>query len=158
MTITLRQATPHDSKTIHRLVGELAASVDDVEKFQSKPEDFELGLNAKPPAFEAVLAEQAGTAVGICLYFPSFSSWRGTPGVYVQDLYVSEMARGSGLGARLLRHVAAAAQKRGATYVRLAVDTENTDGQRFYDKMGMRWADSDRIFVIDGGSFTALTT
>ncbi len=156
MPIALRQATSGDGPVIHGLIGALAASLDDVAKFQSEARDFTAGLNSTPPAFEAVIAELAGTPIGICLYFRSFSSWRGTPGVYVQDLYVTQQARGQGLGQQLLRHVAGLAQTWGATYMRLAVDSGNGDAQVFYQKMGMHWADEDRIFCIDGDAFAAL--
>ena len=40
------------------------------------------------PAFETLIAEIDGRFAGCCLFFPSFSTWIGRPGVYVQDLYV----------------------------------------------------------------------
>ena len=160
MPIALRQATatPKDGQIIHQLIGQLAERLNDADKVESHPDDFVAGLSATPPAFSAVIAEDDGAPVGICLFFPSFSSWRGTPGVYVQDLFVAEHARGTGLGAQLLGYVAAEGRERGAGYIRLAVEADNEDAQGFYEKMGMRWAETDRIFVIDGDAFQSLST
>ena len=160
MPIALRQATssPHDGQIIHQLIGQLAHRLNDADKFESQPGDFVAGLSATPPACSAVIAEDDGAPVGICLFFPSFSSWRGTSGVYVQDLFVSEQARGTGLGKRLLGYVAALGREHGSSYIRLAVEANNEDAQGFYDKMGMRWAETDRIFVIDGEAFQSLST
>ncbi len=158
MSISLREATPDDGAIVHWLIGELAEKLDDVEKLQSQPDDFTKALNQSPPAFRAIIAEQDETPVGICIFFSSFSSWRGTPGVYVQDLYVSRHVRGTGLGQMLLKHVAGLAREWNSAYMRLAVDSGNIEAQKFYKKMGMRWADSDRIFVIDGEDFGALST
>ena len=69
--------------------GKVASSVADIR---------EQGFGADP-AFEALIAEQDGAAVGLCLFFESFSSWDGRRGVYVQDIYISETARGLGLAA-----------------------------------------------------------
>ena len=78
------------------------------------------------------------------------------PGVYIQDLYVHESLRGTGLGKRLVQHVVGLSGAWGAGYLRLAVDAENAAGQGFYNRIGMHWAAEDRIFVIDGEAFSSL--
>ena len=150
---TFRHATAQDGTIIHSLISELAATLGLTEKHQSSPQDFVDGLSETPPAFRAVIAEQGGDPVGICLYFTSFSTWRGTKGVYVQDLYVRESLRGNGLGRQLLERAATPSRATGAGYLRLGVDADNTSSQTFYEKMGMHWADEDRIYVIDGDAF-----
>ena len=58
-----------------------------------------------------MIARQDGKPVGLALFFFEFSTWRGRPGVYVQDLYVAADMRGTGLGRRLLEAVAARAAR-----------------------------------------------
>ena len=48
-----------------------------------------------------------GEVVGMALWFLNFSTWRGTHGIYLEDLYVQPPHRGSGLGKELLRTLAA---------------------------------------------------
>ena len=95
---TIRRAIEADAGTIHALVIELAAAIGMTGKVASRVEDIrDQGFGADP-AFEALIAERDGAAVGLCLFFESFSTWDGRRGVYVQDIYVSEAARGLGLG------------------------------------------------------------
>ncbi len=87
-------------------------------KVASRVEDIrDRGFGADP-AFEALIAERDGAPVGLCLFFESFSTWDGRRGVYVQDIYVSEAARGLGLGRRLLAEAAAVSRARGGSYTK----------------------------------------
>ena len=92
--IPIRPATPDDIATILRFVQDLAA-------FEREPDAVEatevmLGeaLFGPQPAAEAVIAEEAGVAVGFALFFHNFSTWKGRRGLYLEDLYVTPAARG----------------------------------------------------------------
>jgi ribosomal protein S18 acetylase RimI-like enzyme len=108
------------------------------------------------PAFEATLALRGGRAVGLALYFFTFSTWRGRPGVYVQDLYVEPEARAAGLGRRLLAAAAAAGAARGCDHLRLSVALTNLEAQKFYHRLGLEPADGDVTYRLDGDGFHAL--
>lgn len=156
-SITLRHVTADDAEAIHAMISELAVFVDSVDKLKSVPEDFRRHLSVEHSPFHGIIAEEDGAPVGLSLFFPSFSSWRGGCGVYIQDLYVSAEKRGTGLGKRLLVAVLDYARSAwGAEYLRLAVDAENVGGQGFYEQLGMAWASEDRVFQVDGAKFTAL--
>ena len=105
------------------------------------------------PLFQAVLAG-ADTPLGMVIYFPDFSTHRGEPGVYVQDIYLVPEARGSGLGARLLAEVMAR-QDFGARYMTLVVSPANASAQRFYQRLGFRSRGYD-LMILDGELLTAL--
>ena len=62
------------------------------------------GFGARP-LFHAALAEQDGSPVGLVVYYPDFSTHRGQPGLYVQDIFVTGTARGLGAGTALLAPV-----------------------------------------------------
>ena len=94
--------------------------------------------------------------MGFCLFFESFSSWDGRRGVYVQDIYVSEAARGLGLGRRLLAAAAAISHARGGGYLRLSVESENHRAQAFYRRVGLAWSNRERIYQVRGDDFAAL--
>jgi len=148
--VSLRAVTPDDAETIHRLISGLAGHVDAVHKLKSVPDDFRRHLSSNPPSFYGLIAECEGDAVGLSLFFPSFSSWRGTRGVYIQDLYVAPEMRVGGLGKRLLVEVLRTAHDQwGAAYLRLSVDEDNIGAQKFYERIGMRWTSDERIFQID---------
>lgn len=127
------------------------------EKVTSKPEDFRRFGSRGQPAFQALIAELDGEAVGLSLFFYSFSSWRGELGVYVQDLYVSDRMRGTGLGRRLIGETARLARKRGATYLRLSVGRANTAAQAFYRTIGLAPSEDECIYQAIGPAFEKLT-
>ena len=108
------------------------------------------------PLFQAVLAEQAGEVLGFVLFFPEFSTLRGRPGVFVQDLYVREPARGNGLGRKLLAQAFAAAQAWDAAYLALMADRSNTKANAFYRTCGFAKRGDYENLVLEGAGLAAL--
>ncbi len=154
--IQIRAARPGDAATIHALTTALASDIDSVQQVTSAPGDFEKYGFGDKQRFSALLAECKQRAVGLCIFFPTFSSWRGEPGIYVQDLYVSGDARGANIGQRLLAEAVRRSSEDGATHIRLCVDHTNTAAQGFYEAIGMRWRDDERVFEASGVDFVAL--
>ena len=84
--LSIRPATPDDAEIIHRSILDLARHVGELHKVESTSADLARHMLGRRPArFEGLIAEIAGEFAGMCLYFPSFSTWLGRPGVYVQD-------------------------------------------------------------------------
>src|ERR1700742_4784131 len=104
--IVIGGATRDDAPAIHALLRALAVALRRPHDVQSTPDDIARYGFGPNPAFETVIARRGGEAVGLVLYFYEFSTWRGCPGVYIQDLYVDASLRGSGLGRKLLAAVA----------------------------------------------------
>ena len=154
--IEIRPATIDDAADVHRLIRELARTTGLSDKFRSTADDYrEYGFGSNP-MFEALVAVLDDDIVGVALYFYTFSSWRGEPGVYLQDLVVTEAARGRRLGERLMRRLVRVAKERDATHLRLAVDCNNIDAMRFYERVGMSNVESDFIYEIEGDDFVQL--
>jgi ribosomal protein S18 acetylase RimI-like enzyme len=154
--LTIRLAQPGDVEEIHRALLTLARHVGDVNKVKSTPDDLRRYGFGPDPAFECLIAEIAGETAGICLFFRSFSTWFGRPGIYVQDLVVHEKFRGKRIGEHLLRRAAAIARERGFTYLRLAVDHENPTAMAFYERLGLVYRFDDLIYAAYGDAFEAL--
>ena len=108
------------------------------------------------PMFQAVLAEEAGAATGLGLFFPEFSTLRGCPGVFVQDLFVAAPARGQGLGRKLLALALDAGLAWDAAYLALMVDRSNTRARVFYDRCGFVDRGDYDMLVLDGAGLAAL--
>src|SRR6185312_3431579 len=87
------------------------------------------------PHFEALIAELDGEPAGMALFHPRFSTWLGTPTVYLEDLYVAEAARRHGVGRRLLARLAAITLERGWGRIDFAVLDWNP-ARGFYRKLG----------------------
>ncbi|MGE0279219.1 MAG: N-acetyltransferase family protein [Rhizobiaceae bacterium] len=153
--IRIRPAVAEDAETIHAALKTMAAGMKAGSKFVSTADDIRRHGFGPSPAFEVLIAEAGGTFAGLCLNFPSFSTWMGTPGLYVQDLYVADAFRGGRIGERLLQAAAQRGHARGARYLRLSVDVENVRAQAFYDRLGIRHCRDEHIHMIKGADFEA---
>jgi GNAT superfamily N-acetyltransferase len=81
-------------------------------------------------------ARDGGEIVGYaCLYW-HFSSLAAAESVLMNDLFVSEAARGRGVGRGLIEASAAIARERGAAHLEWATAPDNLTAQRLYDSTG----------------------
>jgi len=154
--VTLRTAERRDAETIQSMIRALAQTTGDAHRVAGTAADLlRHGFGAEP-LFDCVIAERDDQPVGLCLYFYSYSTWLGQPGVYVQDLYVADGERGRGTGQRLVAEVAARARTRHATHLRLTVDADNRNARAFYETIGMEHRDNEQTFHLGGDAFTRL--
>lgn len=105
---------------------------------------------------EVTVAVDAGLILGVCLWTMTFSSWRGGAGIYISDLYVLPHARGRKIGERLLRGTMQQAQKRGAIFIKMEVETNNESAARFYERLGFYHKVEDRIYILEPHDFEQL--
>ncbi len=154
--LVIRAATPEDCEILHRAIVDLGAFVGASHKIESTPENLRRYGFGADPAFEALVAEVGGEFAGMCIYFPSFSTWLGRPGVYVQDLFVEERFRGMKIGESLLRRVTALTRRKGGVYLRLSVEIGNATAQAFYDRLGIARSAAEMIHAAYGANFLLL--
>lgn len=152
----IRPATPDDADTIHRFITELAIYEKEPDAVEATPDSLRGQLASDDPPFECVIAEVDGAAVGFALFFRSYSTWTGRPGLYLEDLYVTPDERGKGLGAALLTHLSAVAVQRGWARVDWQVLDWNKPAIDFYESVG---ADIRRDWYpcrLDGDALAAM--
>lgn len=145
--ISIRLATASDAPVIHRLLTELENTLGVKGSVQRKPADIMRFGFSEEPLFEALIAWQGKHPVGLAVYFSEFSTWRGSPGVYVQDLYVSPGVQGSGLGRRLMETLMERARSWGATYCKLAVYGQNENAFEFYRHLGFKVSEDETVLI-----------
>jgi GNAT superfamily N-acetyltransferase len=88
--------------------------------------------------------------VGFALWFLNFSTWVGSHGIYLEDLYVRPSARGTGLGRALLMALVGIAHERGYGRVEWSVLNWNVDAQGFYRSIGAVPMDDWTVWRLDG--------
>lgn len=152
--ITTREAVAADVPVLHAMLLALARH-DGGSKVGSPETLLHHGFGPRP-LFRAILAEREGEALGMVIFYPDYSTHRGEPGLYVQDIWVEAAARGLGLGKRLL----AAAQgvgrdDWGSAYVTLGVDPANAQARAVYAKLGFR-ARGYEFLILDGAGLKAV--
>jgi GNAT superfamily N-acetyltransferase len=155
-SFAIRPATHADAVVVHAMLRHLALAIGAPKKIKNSVADIAAALTGDPPAIHAFIAESNGKPLGLAIVFLNFSTWRGSPGVYVQDIYVAPDARGTGLGKNLLQAVAAWGQARGANHLRLSVEPENAAARAFYASVGLRERDDEVIYAATGKSFKKL--
>lgn len=133
----IRPATPADAGTIVELVTALAVYENEpLSSVKITPADVLRDGFGAVPRFEALIAELDGAPVGFALYFHNYSTWEGRAGLFVEDLFVLESARGHGLGRQLITALAAIADARGCRRLDLNVLDWNPT-RDFYHRLGI---------------------
>ena len=135
--VTLRCATPEDASVVFDLVCQLAAFEKLEHEVTSSPADFRRILQDASSKVEVVLAETGGQAVGFALFFENFSTFRGKPGLHLEDLFVLPGWRRQSIGTALLEYLLRLARERGYGRVDWTVLDWNEPAIRLYtEKLG----------------------
>lgn len=135
--IEVRRAIPDDASTIVQFIRGLA-------EFEREPmssvkvteDDIIRDGFSSDPFFEALIAERDKKPVGFALFFMNYSTWEGTTGIYIEDLFVIEEARDCGVGHALMAATANIAAERKCARLELSVLDWNP-ARSFYERLGM---------------------
>ena len=145
--MSVRPVTADDVDVVVGLVRELADYEKSLDEARMTPAQLREALFGEAPALFGHVAESPdGEVVGFALWFLNFSTWRGTHGVYLEDLYISPAHRGTGLGRELLRTLAAVCVERGYARLEWSVLDWNTPSIEFYRAAGARPQDGWSVF------------
>jgi GNAT superfamily N-acetyltransferase len=136
MTVTTRAARGDDVPDILRFIRELAAYEREPDAVEATEPMLHAALFGPQPAAEVLIAARDGASIGFALFFPTFSTWTGKRGLWLEDLYVTPEARGSGAGAALLRALAGIALDRGCARFEWTVLDWNMPAIDFYRAKG----------------------
>ena len=154
-SITIRAAAASDAATIVRLIRELAAYEDLLDRVRITEADVLRDGFGERPYFECLLAEAGGEALGLALHRPSYSTFDGRPGLYVEDLFVAERARRLGIGRLLMARLAAIARRRGCSRMSLAVLPWNP-ARAFYHRLGFTYVEDWLPYQLSGDALARL--
>jgi GNAT superfamily N-acetyltransferase len=133
---TIRPATPDDVEALANLVRELAIYEKLEQLAKATATDFHKYLFGTRAFAEALIAEVASAPVGMALFFHTFSTFRGQPGIYLEDLFVQPEHRNLGIGKALLGSLAKIARERGCGRLEWAVLNWNEPAIAFYKSLG----------------------
>jgi GNAT superfamily N-acetyltransferase len=139
--VTVRPIRPDDVPAVVGLVRELADYEESLHEARLTEEQLTGVLFCDSPALFGHVAvaddgAHPGEVVGMALWFLNFSTWRGTHGIYLEDLYVRPQHRGAGLGKELLRTLAELCVERGYSRLEWSVLDWNTPSIEFYKAAG----------------------
>ncbi|MEU0245574.1 GNAT family N-acetyltransferase [Streptomyces sp. NPDC006235] len=154
----IRSATVNDVPEIRSMIRELAAYERAAEQARATDEQLREALFGEHPAAHALIAEDDGTGetVGYALWFPRFSTWTGTRGMHLEDLYVRLGARGAGHGKALLAALAATCRRGGYDRFEWWVLAWNTPAIDFYTSLGVELLEEWKVCRLSGEPLSEL--
>ena len=153
---TLRPATPADAATVFRLVRALAEYERLAHQITATEAHFARALAGPAPRAHAVLAEAGGEAVGLALWYYTFSTFAGGPDLFLEDLFVAPTHRGLGIGLALFRHLARIAQADSCRRMEWRVLDWNQPAIDFYRRLGARPMQDWSVMRLERDALAAL--
>jgi GNAT superfamily N-acetyltransferase len=153
---SIRAARPEDAEILANLVRDLAVYEKLEHHARATPDDFRRHLFGPRPVAEAILAQVGSDVAGFALWFKTFSTFRGQPGLYLEDIFVKPGYRGRGIGKALLAAVARQAVLEACGRLEWSVLDWNTDAIGFYRALGARPMDEWTVYRIDDQALARL--
>src|SRR3954467_9664525 len=152
----VRRVRESDVDAVVGLVHELAAYERAPHECTLTSAQLRAALFGPAPALFGHVAEVEGHVVGCALWFLNFSTWRGTHGIYLEDLYVRPSQRGSGWGRALLTELARECVANGYARLEWSVLDWNAPAIGFYKSLGAVAMDEWSVFRLTDRALTDL--
>jgi GNAT superfamily N-acetyltransferase len=138
MDFNITQITPAEVPELLKLIRELARFERLEHEMKTTVPSLRKALFGPQPVAGALLARCEGKAVGYAIYFSTFSSFVGRPGLWLEDLYVRPRFRKRGIGRRLIEAVADVAAQRNCGRFEWTALNWNRDALEFYERLGAK--------------------
>lgn len=138
MNGNIRKATVGDTETIFRFICDLAEFEKAADQVETNVEMLKETVFGDGSVVDALIYEEDGAPVAFALWYFTFSTWQGRPGLYLEDLYVTPAARGRGIGSTILKYLAGYALENGYGRFEWSVLDWNTPAIRTYDATGAK--------------------
>src|SRR5262245_34254710 len=157
MEFRIVPATQRDPPVILKLIQGLAEYERLAQAVVATEEILRESLFRKRVA-EVVIGYAGDEPAGFAVFFQTFSTFLGVPGMYLEDIFVEPKWRRKGLGRQLLVHLATIANERGYGRVEWSVLDWNELAINFYKALGARPMDEWTVFRLTGESLRKLGT
>ena len=115
-------------------------------------------LKASAGFLNVEVAELDGEIIGICAWVMTFSSWRGTRGIYLADHFVTSQASKRGVARELLLFAATNAAELGATFIRTEVDVSDEAAETLYSNIGFWVQPRHMLAFLEADKFAAFVS
>jgi len=150
------QATEKDVPLILQFIRELAEYEKLADQVEATEERVRENLFGASPRASCVLAYHETRPVAFALYYFTYSTFAGLPGLYLEDLFVKPDVRGQGVGRELLRYLAKLARQQGCFRIEWAVLHWNKPAIGFFESLGAvpmgEWA----VYRLSGTALSVL--
>ncbi|MEJ2584831.1 MAG: GNAT family N-acetyltransferase [Robiginitalea sp.] len=146
----IRPSRPEDMDQVLTLIHELAVFEKEPDAVELTKADLVRDGFGEAPRFNCFVGVAGGQILGMALCYPRYSTWKGLV-IHLEDLIVTESARGKGLGSALLTAVIRHAREMGARRVSWEVLDWNDPAIDFYESRGARVLRDWDVVQLDAG-------
>ena len=156
-SLRIKPATERDIPLLLDFVRELAAYEKLPHRVEATEERLRQGLFGPEPRAHAFLAYEGTVPVGYAVYFFTYSTFVGLPGLYLEDLYIRPEYRNKGTGHALFRHLAKLALANNCGRIEWVVLHWNETAIRFYKRLGAVPMEEWFVYRLGGKALNNLT-
>jgi GNAT superfamily N-acetyltransferase len=156
MSIHIEKAVEKNIPQIIALLREFAEYEKLLDSFEVTEERLKIALFGEGKVTDAIVAVDGETPIGYAVFYPNFSTFRGQRGIYLEDIYITKIARGKGVGEMMLKYIAKLAKQRGFERIDFQVLQWNSSAIGFYEKLGAERNDDERHFKFSDEAFEKL--
>lgn len=150
VTFVIREAVAGDAEVILRFIRELAIFEKAEHEVEATVESITTSLFGNGSVSSGLICEKDGKPIGFAIWFLSYSTWLAKNGLYLEDLYVTPDARGSGAGKALLKRLAVIAVEKGCGRFEWSVLDWNEPAIRVYKAIGAEAMDEWTRYRLSG--------
>jgi GNAT superfamily N-acetyltransferase len=136
MSLIIRPATREDAAILLGFIRELAIYEKAEREVVATVQSIEESIFGPRSVTQALICERDGQAIGMAVWFFNYSTWKARNGIYLEDLYVTPSARGSGAGKAMLKRLAQIAIDNGCGRFEWSVLDWNAPAIAVYDAIG----------------------
>ena len=149
VNLNIRKASHKDVSLILHFIKDLAEYEKLSEQVVATEEILQETLFGDKSYAQVLIAEIEEKPVGYALYFYNYSTFLGRPGLYIEDVFVSEEYRGRGVGSALFKKCAYIAQEHKCSRMEWFVLKWNP-ARKFYDHMEAKPMDEWVVYRLAG--------
>ena len=152
----IRRVERDDMPAVLELIKELAVFENEPHAVVVTVDDLLRDGFGVSPLFETFVAEQDGSIIGMALFYYRYSTWKGRT-IHLEDLIVTQNARGTGAGSALYKAVIQFGMAQGVRRIEWAVLDWNTPAIEFYERSGAKIFKDWRTVQMDEAGMTKFT-
>ncbi|MCE9642984.1 MAG: GNAT family N-acetyltransferase [Candidatus Andersenbacteria bacterium] len=134
--IRIRPARVSDLPVLFTMIREMAQFLNHDHVFIVTQQQLKKHLFDKP-IIQCMIAEltESDAPVGYMAYYNTFSTFRGTPGIHLEDIFVRDGFREKKVGRSLIHAICQIAKKQGCSRIQWEAPADNDRANRFYNSL-----------------------
>ena len=146
--LVIKKGTVEDVEIIYNFIYQLAEYERLTDDVTTTPDELAKTLFAENTHTHTIIGYYNNRSVGFALYFYNYSTFKGKPGLYLEDLFVIPEMRSKGFGKSLLIELAKIAKKNNCARFEWSVLDWNKPAIDFYKSIGAKPMDEWTVFRV----------